>query len=196
MDNFDDLKALWHTAKTDDLPSSEQIMQLVTKFRRQKLRRKWMMIISAFFFSGLLTATLITSNHRLATTYIGGLLMVATGIMIAVREIRSLKRFRQLEDQSNLDFVAFLEQTRRNQLYHYKKTMVLNVTLSSAGWFLYMYESVHRHPLWLFILYGAFTVYLAVMWFVVRPRSFKKNAAKLDATRERLNNILNQLKQS
>jgi len=44
MDNLDDLKAIWHTAKTDVLPTSGEMLQMIRKFRSQKLRNKWLVI--------------------------------------------------------------------------------------------------------------------------------------------------------
>lgn len=194
MDNLDDLKAVWHTAKTDSLPSSTEMLQLISTFRNHKLRKKWLTIISSLLFSSLIIVVLFLVHFRLIATYIGGGLMVISGLWIAVNNIKSIKRFNQLDNCSNVEFLEFIEQTRQNQHYYYKKTMVKIVLLCSVGWLMYLYEVVYQYPLWLIGIYTTALIYLSIMWFIVRPRSFKKDAAKLDAIRERLQTIAEQLK--
>ena len=120
MDNLDDLKAIWHTAKTDGLPSSKEMVQLIRRFRSQKLRSKWLVIICSCLLSLLIMTVLFTVQFDLISTYIGGALMAVSGFLLAFTNIRSLKRFYELDDCSNLDFVAFIAQTRQNQIYYYK----------------------------------------------------------------------------
>jgi TRAP-type uncharacterized transport system fused permease subunit len=194
MNNLDDLRAIWHTAKTDSLPTSKEMLKLVKKFRSQKLRNKWLVIIVSVLIAGLVLFVLCTTHFKLLSTYIGGGLAIASVLLLAATNIRSLKRFYELDNCSNLEFLAFIEQTRQNQIYYYKRTMVIIMVLYSAGWMLYMYEPVYKHPTWLFGVYFAMLIYLALMWFIVRPRFFKKNAAKLNEMRQRLESISQQLK--
>lgn len=194
MENLDDLKAIWLTAKTDDLPSSEEMLHLVKKFRRHKLRSKWLVIAGAIALAGIIIIVLIVGHFKLITTFIGGGLMAISGILLAINNIRSLKRFYQLDDCSNLEFLAFIEQTRQNQIYYFKKTMGRLLLLCAVGWVLYLYEFVYEHTLWLIGIYSAVATYLAVMWFMVRPRIFKRDAEKLNALKKRLESISKQLK--
>lgn len=193
MDNLDDLKAIWHTAKTDNLPSSQEMLQIVRKFRGQKLRNKWLVIAICGLLCCFIITVLSLSPFKMLTTYLGGALVIAGAALMAATTIKSLRRFYRLEDCSNVEFLAFIEQTRQNQIFYYRKTMVAVVALYSAGWMLYTYEPVYKHPVWLYGTYAVIIIYLAVMWFVVRPRAFKKDQNKLNAMRQRLENISNQL---
>ena len=194
MDNLDDLKAIWHTAKTDSLPSSNEMLRLIRKFRNQKLRSKWLSIITSLLISILITTVLFIVHFKLISTYIGGTLMVVSGLLLAASNIRSLKRFYQLEDCSNLEFLAFIEQTRKNQIRYYNRTMIWIVIICSIGWVLYLYEITYQNPMVCFAVYSVIFIYLAVMWFIVRPRSFKRDAEKLNSMQQRLEKILKQLK--
>ncbi|GAA4092497.1 hypothetical protein [Mucilaginibacter panaciglaebae] len=194
MDNLDDLKAIWHTAKTDNLPSSKEMIKLVKGFRGQKLRKKWLVIILSLALSCLIIIALFIGQFKLVTTFIGGGLMAASALLLAATNVRSLKRFYRLDDCSNLEFLAFIEQTRQNQIYYYKKTMVMILLLCSIGWGLYLYEPVRQHTLWLIATYTGAAIYLAIMWFIVRPRTFKRNAEKLNVITRRLESISKQLK--
>jgi len=194
MDNLDDLKVIWHTAKTDSLPSSNEMLRLIRKFRNQKLRSKWLSIITSLMISMLITTVLFIIHFKFVSTYIGGILMVVSGLLLAATNIRSLKRFYKLEDCSNLEFMAFIEQTRKNQILYYNKTMIWIVIICSIGWVLYLYEITYQNPMECFAVYSVIFIYLAVMWFIVRPRSFKRDAEKLNSMQQRLEKILRQLK--
>lgn len=194
MNNSDDLKAIWHSAKTDSLPGPDIMLQMIKRFRSQKLRNKWLVIVSSCLLSCLIIAVLFIVHFTMPVTYIGGGLMAASGLLLAVTNIRSLKRFYRLDDCSNLQFLAFIEQTRLNQAYYYKKTQAVVMLLCSAGLLLYLYEPTAGHPMWFIGIYGLSIIYLLVMWFFVRPRYYKKGAEKLNATLHRLESISEQLK--
>jgi uncharacterized protein YacL len=194
MNNLDDMKTLWHSAKTDSLPSADEMLQLIKKFRNQKLRYKWMNVIFALLLAILMTAAMVNVHFRFLTTYIGGSLTVIGALLLAATNLKSMKRFYQLDDTDNLKFLEFLTQTRKNQIYYYKKTMVWIVGLSVAGWILYMYELANNFPGWMIFIYLIMTIYLAILWFVIRPRGFRKDEEKINATREHVENILKQLK--
>jgi hypothetical protein len=192
MDNLDDLKALWLSAKTDSLPQPEEMLRMVKKFRNQKLRRKIILIIVALACCIIMLIGIFVDGATMPSTYIGDVLLMASCGILAVTNIRSVKRFYDLKDCSNSEFVQFIERTRQNQIYFYKKTQVVAMTISSVGLMLYWYELVHRNTMLTIIIYSATVVYLGVMWFVVRPRVFKKEARKLDAMLERLEKISKQ----
>lgn len=194
MDRLDDLKAIWHTAKTDSLPTSDEMVQLMSKFRNEKLRNKWLVIVASSLLSSLIISILFIVDFKMAATYIGGGLMATSGLLLAATNIRSLKRFYQLDDYSNQEYLLFIDKTLQNQIKYYKKTMVVIMAFSAVGGMLYLYESVHQYPVSLICTYAAFIIYLSFAWFFVRPRKFKKGVEKLNATRQRLENILNQLK--
>jgi len=194
MDNLDDLKAIWHTAKTDSLPTSGEMLQMIKKFRRQRLRNKWQVIITSCLLILLMVVILCVLPFKMLTSYIGGALFITAMVTLVATTVKSLRRFYRLDNCSNLEFVAFIEQTRQNQIFYYKKTMVAIVLLCSIGWLLYMYEPTYKYPLWFIGTHTAFIIYMAVMWFVVRPRSFKKDEDKLNALKQRLQDISNQLK--
>jgi cell division protein FtsW (lipid II flippase) len=194
MNSLDDLKSLWHTAKTESLPTSKEMVQMVKKFRNEKLRKKWLVIVCSLLIACLILAVMVVTDFKLITTYIGGSLMAISMLLLAFTNIRSLKRFYNLEDCSNVEFLDFIERTRQNQVYYYKKTMVAIVLVCVVGWLLYLYEPLQQYPDWRVIVYALVITYLLIMWFFVRPRSFKKNAEKLEATRQRLIKISNQLK--
>jgi uncharacterized membrane protein len=195
MDNLNDLKAIWHSAKTDSLPTSAEMEQLIRKFRNQKLRNKWFTIVLSCFISILIIVVLFIAPFKMLSTYLGGGLLAASTLLLAATNIKSLKRFYQLDNCSNLEFLAFIAQTRQNQIYYYKKTQTVVGLLWAIGWLLYLYEPVSRYPKWFVWVYAVAIAYVLIMWFIVWPRYAKKDAEKLNATKQRLEKISNQLKE-
>jgi len=192
MDNLDDLKALWLSAKTDSLPQPDEMLRIIKKFRDGKIRRKVIIIVIALLCSCIMIWGMVFDGFTMWSTYLGSVLMVSSCAILAVTNIRSIKRFYALKDVNNIEFVQFIERTRQNQIYFYKKTQVIAMSVTSIGLLLYWYELVHRNFTLTIIIYSATVVYLAVMWFVVRPRIFKKNARKLTEMLERLEKISKQ----
>ena len=70
MDRLDDLKAIWHTAKTDSLPTSDEMVMLISKFRNEKLRNKWLVIVASCLLSALIISILFIVDFKY---HIGGL---------------------------------------------------------------------------------------------------------------------------
>ncbi len=71
MDNLTNLKAIWHSAKTDSLPTSAQMLQLIHKFKSQRLRKKWTVIIVASLLTALMIAVMFSHHSKMITTRIG-----------------------------------------------------------------------------------------------------------------------------
>ncbi len=195
MDNLNDLKQLWQTADTGNLPGSAEILRMVKQFRNKKLSKKFRIIGMAFLSAAVMGFAMFFAHPKMLTTYLGtGLLIAACGVMIFTN-VRSLKRFYRLDDCSNKEFIEFLEQTRLNQIYFYKKTQVAGLTLSSTGLLLYLYEMVHNNLVTLLLTYGLALVYITILIFVVRPRRFKKEAKKLSDTIDRLQTLSKQIEE-
>ena len=168
------------------------MLRRIKKFRNQKIRKKIIIIVIALLCAIIMIWGMFCDGFKMATTYIGDVLMTISCVILAVTNIRSVKRFYELKDCSNAEFVQFIERTRQNQIYFYKKTQVIAMSITSVGLMLYWYELVHRKPTLTIIVYSFTIIYLAVMWFVVRPRVFKKNARKLNEILERLEKISKQ----
>lgn len=195
MDNLSDLSALWHTANTKPLPDAGEMMHTIKNFRDQRLAKKWMLIMFSLFLAGLMIVVMSIVRFSFVSTYIGGSLIAASGLLLAVTNARSLRRFYQLDENcSNKEFVDFIERTRLNQVFYYKKTQVLIITICSIGFLLYLYEPATRHLAWTIILFIMTAGCLLFSWLKMRPRAFKKSQQKIDDLARQFHIISNQLK--
>ena len=196
MDNLNDLKAIWLTAKTDDLPGSKEMLRIVKKFRNERLRKKLLIIFVALFAIAMMVVTIFVVRSTMITTILGEAFTIMAALILVFTNTRSMKRFIDLKDCSNKEFIEFLEQTRRNQIYYYKKTQVAGMALSSVGLLLYIYEQVYRSLLLSVIFYSITIIWILFLWLYLRPRSFKKQAIKLNATMEKLRKISDQINEN
>ena len=190
---MNDLKAIWLTAKTDDLPGSKEMLRIVKKFRNERLRKKLLIIFVALFAIAMMVVTIFVVRSTMITTILGEVLTIMAALILIFTNTKSMKRFIDLKDCSNKEFIDFLEQTRRNQIYYYKKTQVAGMALSSTGLFLYIYEQVYRSLLATVIFYSIITIWTLFLWLYLRPRNFNKQAIKLNATMEKLRKISDQI---
>jgi amino acid transporter len=196
MDNLNDLKAIWLTAKTDDLPGSKEMLRIVKKFRNERLRRKLWIVFVALLAMAIMVVTIFVVRSTAVTTILGESFTIMACIVLIFTNTKSMKRFIDLKDCSNKEFIEFLEQTRRNQNYYYKKTQVAGMLLSSAGLLLYLYEQVQGRLLLGVIIYSIAVLWVLFLWLYIRPRNFKKQAIKLNETMKRLERIEDQIKEN
>lgn len=192
MDNLTELKALWQTTSTDHLPGAAEMLRSIKSFRNQRLRKKWFAITSGALLTLLMILVLINGPFRLLSSYIGGAMIAASSLLLAINNLRSLKRFNQLDSCSNREFLDFLEQTRLNQIRFYRKTQVVLMMLCSAGLLTYLYEPALRNLEATLVLIAGTVAWLLVCWLVIRPRVFKRNQKKLDELRSKIEQIVRQ----
>lgn len=193
MDNLNELKAIWQTAGNGNLPGPGEIKRSIKTFQAQRVRKKWFVIIAAVLLSVLMVGATVISHPKIFTTWVGGGLITFACMVLAVNNWRSLKRFNQLDDCSNHEFLAFIEQTAYNQRYYYQKTQVRVMMICAIGLSLYLYEVAIHRPGWTAMLYGITIGYLLIMWYVVRPKMFKKNTEKLNRMRNHFEKLIKQL---
>jgi len=187
MDNLNKLKAIWHTAKTDDLPTTAEMVKMAKKFRYQKLRNK-ILSVSVGVGTIVLMLAFYLNTPKLATSTIAGIICtVVASLVLVYTNARSMKRFIDMKDLSNKQFIEFLEQTRRNQLYYYRYTQVVGLLFSSIGLLLFMFEFVQKNTTISAVFYIIALGWTLFMAFYMRPRNFKKQS-------EKLNNMLTSLK--
>nr|WP_294790030.1 hypothetical protein [uncultured Mucilaginibacter sp.] len=193
MDNLNELKAIWQTAKTDELPTTADMVKMAKKFRYQKLRNK-VLSIAVGAVAIVIMLAFFVNTPVLAITTIAGMIFTLIACLISIyTNARSIKRFIDLKDYNNKEFIQFLEQTRRNQLYYYKYTQVMGLLFSSIGLLLFLYEFVQKSTALSAIFYVIAVGWTIFSCFYLRPRNFKKQSAKLNDMLTSLKKINDQL---
>jgi len=193
MDNLNDLKAIWLTAKTDSLPDSHEMVHIIRKFRNKKLLKITALVITAIVLViGMIWVVFIYKSTMLSTR-IGEAFMIIAGIILVSTNLNSLLRFYKLRECSNKEFLQFLEQTRLRQQFYYQRTQAVAMGFCATGLLAYLYEGVYENTMLFIGAYTGTVLYLLILWFVVRPRVFKKEEKKINAQIEKLESISKQI---
>jgi len=193
MDNLNDLKAIWLTAKTDSLPDSHEMVQIVRKFRNKKLLKITALVIAAIVLVAIMIWVVFVYKSTMLSTRLGEAFIIIAGIILIATNLNSLLRFYKLKECSNKEFIQFLEQTRLRQQFYYRRTQVVAMLFCATGLLVYLYEGVHKNSTLFIASYATTIVYLIVLWFIVRPRVFKKEERKINEQIEKLHNISKQI---
>ncbi|MDP9041258.1 MAG: hypothetical protein M3N30_04700 [Bacteroidota bacterium] len=192
MENLNDIQQIWKSVQTGHLPTAHDMMQTAKQFRDKGLTRKKILITAGIFLAAYMMVLMLMYHSSLVSTRIGEILILCGALILAGTNIQSIGRFYHFDNYSNKEFIHFLEKTRQNQIRYYRKTQVTGLTVCSAGLIFYVYELVYHDRLLLIGVYSAVLIYLLFVWFVMRPRTFKKEQEKLRATMERLERIQKQ----
>jgi xanthine/uracil permease len=193
MDNLNDLKAIWLTAKTDSLPDSHDMVQIIKKFRNKKLLKIAALVITAIVLVMGMTWVVFIYKSTMLSTRIGEAFIIIAGIILVSTNLNSLLRFYKLRECSNKEFLHFLEQTRLRQQFYYQRTQIVAMVFCATGLLAYLYEGVYKNTILFIGAYTGTVLYLLIIWFIVRPRVFKKEERKINAQIEKLESISKQI---
>lgn len=192
MDNLNDLKAIWHTAKLNGLPDSEEMVSMIKAYRNKTLRKLLFIILSASAMVLLMLFAGYAYQFKFLSSKIGEGLIIFSGLILIATNLNSLNRFYKLKVCSNKEYLAFLEQTRLRQLFYFKYTQVAGLVFSFTGLILYLYELVYKNIMLMSVSYLLLVIYFVAIFFYFRPKTHKKGAAKLHAELEQARRISKQ----
>ncbi|TWJ04380.1 hypothetical protein JN11_00088 [Mucilaginibacter frigoritolerans] len=193
MDNLNNLKQIWLSADTSSLPNSAEIVRMAKRFRNEKLRQKVLVIVTAIILTAMMVLVMFIYKSAMVTTKIGEVCMLITSGILIYTNVNSIGRFLRYKDFNNKEFLAFLEQTRANQIYFYQKTQVWGLIFCSVGLAFYLFETACANLMAGLILYLFTGGFLLINGFVIRPRKFKKQKEKLEKTIAQLHKVADQL---
>lgn len=192
MDDLNKLQTLWQSASPVALPDAMEIKKNIKEFRSTKLRNKILSVIVAITTILLSLFVLMTVKNFWFSTQLAIILNVISCLILATTNLRSMKRFAQLKDLSNLEFLQFLQQTRQNQIYYHKRTQVAGLILATASTLLLPYQLVVHSLTLAIITYSLIFTWIAVLWCYIRPKTFNKHSKKLSTEVLRFENIIKQ----
>ena len=98
MDNLNDLKAIWLTAKTDSLPDSHEMVQIVRKFRNKKLLKITALVIAAIVLVAIMIWVVFVYKSTMLSTRLGEAFIIIAGIILIATNLNSLLRFYKLKE--------------------------------------------------------------------------------------------------
>ena len=193
MENLNNLKKIWLTADTKSLPNSAEMVKIIKKFRNKKLLKIALLVLTAIFLTVMMVFVMFWYKSTMITTRIGEVFIIIAGLILLATNLNSLNRFYKFNDFDNVDFLKFLEKTKQRQAFYYNKTQVVSLSILSIGLLLYLTETALINLKWGIILYLFSIVYFAIVWLVIRPRMYTKQAKKMNETIAKFEMLMKQL---
>ena len=182
MDNLNDLKKIWLTADTKGLPNSSEMVQKIKKYRNNTLLGKTIAVLAMLGLTVFWVSMMFWLDSKMVTTRVGEVLMLISTLILLATNLNSWNRFYKFNDFDNVDFVKFLEKTKRRQLFYFKKTQVVSLALNAVGLSIYMIEAASKNFTIAISLLLVVLGYLVVVWLIIRPRAYSRQAQKMDET--------------
>lgn len=194
MNNNIDLKNLWIRQETT-MPNEKEIFAKANKIKNE-IRKESILLVLAL----LLTITIIllvwfNANLQMLTSKIGTTLIIVAIVLAILNATKFL--ISPINKHITADNKMYLAQfLKLKQQQHFTQTILMNVyfILLSIGLALYMYEPTLRMSTTSMALaYGITFAWIAFNWLYLRPKTAKKQQAKLNAIIEKLQNLNNNL---
>jgi hypothetical protein len=189
MDNLNDLKAIWLNVKTVSLPSSSQMESIIKNNKDKTLRRLVFLISGALGMVFLVLFASYVYEFKFISSKIGEGLIVFSGLILMATNLNSFNRFHKLNVCSNKEYISFLEQTQLRQLFYFKYTQVAGLAFCFIGLVLYLFELVYQNQLIMIISYLLFLLYFSIVFFYLRPKTYRKGVIKLNLELENVRRI-------
>ena len=181
MENLNELKA-----------SSNQMVTIIKNNKNKTLRRLVFLVLGAFAMIIFVLFASDVYDFKFISSKIGEALIIFSGLILMITNLNSLNRFYKLKVCSNKDYISFLEQTQVRQLFYFKYTQVVGLAFSFIGLVFYLYELVYQNQLIMLISYLLLLLYFSIVFFYLRPKSYKKGIVKLNLELEKVRRISQQ----
>lgn len=195
MDTNIDFKNIWKQ-QTSNKPDLKELLGKLKKFKNENLRKIIIMNI-------LLTATSLgiafiwyRYQPQLITTKAGIILVILAMVIFLFAYNKMFMMFYKIDDtQSNSEYLQSLYLVKNKQKF--MQTTMLNIyfIMLFLGISFYMYEYTTLMTLTSAVIaYAATFSWIALNWFYVRPKTIKKQEAKIDGLINKFEEINKQLK--
>src|SRR5215213_9964641 len=119
MEELNDLKEVWLTAKTDALPGADEALKLIKRYRLKMIIKKSASILLLLLMTILMLYAVFYGFKRLPTRL--GELGFFIGIFVLIlSNTNSLRRAFNQVNRTNQEFMEYLKQAQRGRVYFYE----------------------------------------------------------------------------
>lgn len=194
MDNLNELKAIWQTADTSDLPQAKEIKSISKNYQQKTLVKKAWVFGCTMLASGLFILSLFFYHPVFLSTRTGQLFVLISMLILVWSNLKSLGRIYKIRNCSNQEFLKYLREVQLNRIIYYNRTQVLGMFFYSTGLLLYLYELVYKNTFWAIVLYASTIIFLLISWFYFRPRAYQRRKEKFEPFLNHIEKLNDQLK--
>ncbi|MDB5230949.1 MAG: hypothetical protein JWN76_1754 [Chitinophagaceae bacterium] len=193
MDNLSEIKNIWLSANLTSLPQTGEMMKTIKRYRLKLVLKKTGMILLTLILAAVMIWVVCVYHSQLLVTRIGEACIFIALVILLIINTGTLVRVSAIKNCTNSEFLEYLKAARRRQTIFQQRTQVLGLSFASAGLCLYLFEAVRKDIQLAILTYTLAISWLALNWFVFRPRVNRKKAKELNERIEKIQNLSNQL---
>lgn len=194
MDTNIDFKNIWKQ-QTSNKPNLEELLGKLKKFKNENLRKIIIMNILLIATSIGIAFIWHQFQPQLMTTKAGIILVILAMVIFLLAYNKMFMIFHTIDNtQSNSQYLQSLYSVKNKQKFI--QTTMLNIyfIMLFLGICLYMYEyTLQMTSFYALLAYTLMIVWIGFNWFYVRPKTIKKQEAKLNGLINKFEEINNQL---
>ncbi|SHH76578.1 hypothetical protein SAMN05421866_3703 [Chryseobacterium oranimense] len=190
-----DFKNLWKQ-QTAEKPSIEELLGKLKSFKKENIRKLVatnILLIITCIFIGLIW---YYYQPQMLTTKIGIVVVIVAMVIFLTAYNQLFMNFYRLDNNlTNNEYLQSLYLLKNRQKFMQTTMLNLYFILLFIGIYLYMYEYTSRMKLiYAITTYVVTFVWIAINWFYLRPKTIKKQQAKINGLIDKFEEINNQLK--
>ncbi|MBL3550215.1 hypothetical protein [Chryseobacterium sp. KMC2] len=194
MDTNIDFKNIWKQ-QTSNKPNLEELLGKLKKFKNETLRKIIIMNVLLIVTSIGIAFIWYQFQPQLMTTKAGIILVILAMVIFLLAYNKMFMIFYTIDNtQSNSQYLQSLYSVKNKQKFI--QTTMLNVyfIMLFLGICLYMYEyTLQMTSFYALLAYTLMIVWIGFNWFYIRPKTIKKQEAKLNGLINKFEEINNQL---
>jgi len=181
---------IWNN-KNAEIPNIQEIKSTAEKYRKKQ-------IISTILVMLWLTVTAFgiifiwnVINFKMVTTSLGIILILIALALSLYLFSQNINVIRKINPSiSNQEYLSSLKKLQRQRLYMQTKGISIYYILLSFGFAFYFYEfALYMSTIAGFLAYGLTFLWLAIVWFFLRPRQIRKQNQKISKIIDSLETI-------
>jgi len=179
MDDFKDIKQLWHSQNTLGIPDIEQIQTIIKKYQSKK-KRNVFLVTALFIACGIGFILIIFLHKPLLWTATFGEILISIGFLLGlILKLKTLKNITKIEMKSNKDFLEDLIKASNQKKSKANWHLILSVLLLAIGYGFFVYEEIKDNQSELILSYLIIVLFTLVMYFIFRPFIKRKSKKKI-----------------
>lgn len=191
-----DLKNLWNMQEMD-IPDTKELFEKTNEYKKKSFRKLLLANVTLLLNTACLLFIWYHYKPEFITSKIG-IVCILLAMFLFLFVYNQMATFLK-SNNYEMDTLHYLQQLLKlKEKQRFLQTTILNVyfILLSLGICLYMYEYTCRMTmLWATVVYGVTMLWIALNWFVLRPKAIRKQQKTLNELIEKFEKINNQLKQ-
>jgi membrane protein YdbS with pleckstrin-like domain len=194
MENNIDFKDLW-SRQSAPAPDTNDLQKRIEKLKAGELKKIILANVTLTLTAAFIIAIWFFFSPKFITTRIGIILIITAIAFFLIARNRTIPLYKKGSSaMSNSEYLENLIAIKNAEQFLQTKVLNIYFCLLSSGLALYMYEYASKMSGAAAIAaYGITAAWIALAWFVLRPKQIRKCQKRITPVIEQLQDIKNDL---